>query len=313
MLKKASRAAIAVGIAGISSVAMAENCSTVRFSDIGWTGTITTTAIATEVLQSLGYKTKTQLLSLPVTYMSMANGDIDVFLGNWMPSMTSDIAPYIKAGTVEDLGPNLKGTRFTLAVSKAAYDAGITDFSDLAKHRKEFAGRIYGLEPGNDGNRLVQDMIDKNAFDLGDFQLVESSEVGMLSQVNRSIRQHQWIAFLGWDPHPMNSSLAMDYLSGGDEYFGAHYGSATVHTNVRKGYTQSCPNVGRFLKNLTFSMSMENQIMAKMFDEDKQPNVAVKEWLITNPDVLNTWLNGVKTESGGNGLMAVKAHLGLKK
>ncbi|MEL0611892.1 choline ABC transporter substrate-binding protein [Marinomonas arenicola] len=311
MLKKASKVALAVSIASISGLTMAANCSTVRFSDVGWTDITSTTAVATEILQGLGYQTKIQLLSVPVTYTSMANGDIDIFLGNWMPSMKADVAPYLKAGTVQDLGPNLKGAKYTLAVSKEAYDAGVTDFSDLAKHRKEFAGRIYGIEPGNDGNRLIQDMIDKNAFDLGNFQLVESSEAGMLSQVKRNIRRHKWIAFLGWAPHPMNSNFDMDYLSGGDEYFGPNYGGANVHTNIRKGYLAECPNVGKFVKNLKFTMSMENQVMGYILDDGKKPAVAAKEWLTANPDALTAWLDGVKTQSGGDGLAAVKTHLGL--
>ena len=42
---------------------------------------------------------------------------------------------------------------------------------------------IYGIEPGNDGNRHVIDMIKKNEFGLGGFKLVESSEQGMLAEV----------------------------------------------------------------------------------------------------------------------------------
>jgi glycine betaine/proline transport system substrate-binding protein len=310
-MNKLKKTAIAVSIASISGLTVAAECSTVRFSDVGWTDITATTAVVSEISKGLGYETKTQLLSVPVTYTSLANGDIDIFLGNWMPTMQADIEPYLKAGTVEDLGPNLVGAKYTLAVSKSAYDAGVTDFSDIAKFRKEFSGRIYGIEPGNDGNRIIQDMIDSNAFNLGDFQLVESSEAGMLSQVSRNARRDKWIAFLGWAPHPMNANFDMEYLSGGDDFFGPNFGGANVHTNVRKGYLQECPNVGKLLTNLTFSLPMENEIMGAILDDGKKPDLAAKEWLKANPDVLNTWLEGVTTTSGGNGLSAVKSHLGL--
>lgn len=311
MLNKTKKTAIAISMASVSGLTMAADCSTVRFSDVGWTDITATTAVTSEIVEGLGYKTKTQLLSVPVTYTSLANGDIDVFLGNWMPTMQADIEPYLKAGTVEDLGANLVGAKYTLAVSKDAFDAGVTDFSDIAKHRKEFSGRIYGIEPGNDGNRIIQDMIDTNAFDLGNFQLVESSEAGMLSQVSRNTRRNKWIAFLGWAPHPMNANFKMEYLSGGDDYFGPNYGGADVHTNVRKGYIQQCPNVGKLITNLKFSLPMENQIMGAILDDGKKPNIAAKEWLKANPDVLDNWLKGVTTASGDNGLNAVKSHLGL--
>ncbi|WP_369919494.1 choline ABC transporter substrate-binding protein [Marinomonas polaris] len=311
MLNKAKKTAIAFSMASVSGLTMAADCSMVRFSDVGWTDITATTAVTSEIVEGLGYETKTQLLSVPVTYTSLANGDIDVFLGNWMPTMQADIDPYLKAGTVEDLGANLVGAKYTLAVSKDAFDAGVTDFSDIAKHRKEFAGRIYGIEPGNDGNRIIQDMIDSNAFDLGNFQLVESSEAGMLSQVSRNTRRNKWIAFLGWAPHPMNANFKMEYLSGGDDYFGPNYGGADVHTNVRKDYIQQCPNVGKLITNLKFSLPMENQIMGAILDEGKKPNIAAKEWLKANPEVLDAWLKGVTTKSGDNGLSAVKSHLGL--
>jgi glycine betaine/proline transport system substrate-binding protein len=56
---------------------------------------------------------------------------------------------------------------------------------------------------------------------------------------------------------------------------------------------------------------MENQIMGAILDEGKKPNIAAKEWLKANPEVLDAWLKGVTTKSGDNGLSAVKSHLGL--
>lgn len=311
MLSKVSKSLLVASAASISTLGLAAECSTVKFSDVGWTDITATTAVASEVLQGLGYKTKTQLLSVPVTYTSLANGDIDVFLGNWMPTMEADIAPYTKAGTVESLKANLVGAKYTLAVSKNAYDAGVKTFADLAKFKKKFSGRIYGIEPGNDGNRIIQSMISSNAFGLGDFQIVESSEAGMLSQVSRNTRRDRWIAFLGWAPHPMNSNFEIEYLAGGDDYFGPNYGGADVYTNVRKSYTKECPNVGQFLTNLEFSLEMENEIMGAILNDGKKPSSAAREWLAAHPETITPWLQGVSTKSGGNAEAAVKKHLGL--
>ena len=206
--------AVAMGLS--ASLAFAGQCDTVRFSDVGWTDITATTAVTSEVVEALGYKSTTQLLSVPVTYTSLANADIDVFLGNWMPTMEADIAKYREAGTVETVRANLEGAKYTLAVPKYVYDAGVKNFADIAKFRDKFKGRLYGIEPGNDGNRLMQDMIDKDAFGLKGFNLVESSEAGMISQVTRSAKRKQWVAFLGWAPHPMNANIEMEYLDGGD-------------------------------------------------------------------------------------------------
>ncbi len=224
---------LALALSSVAFNSYANQCDTVRFADVGWTDITATTAVTSELLKGMGYNTKTDLLSVPVTYSSMANGDIDVFLGNWMPIMEGDIAKYREAKTVETVKANLEGAKYTLAVPKYVYDAGVKSFADLAKHADKFKGRIYGIEPGNDGNRLIQSMIDTNAFGLKDFSLVESSEAGMVSQVSRSVRRDQWIVYLGWAPHPMNSNVEMEYLAGGDDFFGPNYGGANVYTNVR--------------------------------------------------------------------------------
>ena len=76
----------------------------------------------------------------------------------------------------------------------------------------------------------------------------------------------------------------MTYLTGGDEYFGPNLGGATVYTNVRKGYVEECPNVGKFLQNLVFSLDMENEIMGAILDDGEDPADAAAAWLTANPD-----------------------------
>jgi len=287
-----------------------ESCATVRFSDVGWTDITVTTAITSEVLESLGYTTKTTLLSIPVTYRALAAGkDLDVFLGNWMPTTENDIKPFRDAGTVETFRANLHGAKYTLAVPDYVYDAGLHDFADIAKFKDKLNGQIYGIEPGNDGNRLIQSMIDKDAFGLKDFKVVESSEAAMLSQLKRATRKNEWMVFLGWEPHPMNTRNKMKYLSGGDEYFGPNFGQATVYTNVRKDYLTQCSNVGKLLQNMEFSLAMENQLMDAVLNQNQKPREAAKAWLKANPQVLESWLVGVSSRDGRDGVKVASDRL----
>ncbi len=298
----------ALALCAAASTAMAD-CGKVTFSDVGWTDITATTAATTVVLQALGYDTDIKVLSVPVTYTSMAQGDIDVFLGNWMPTMEADIAPYREAGTVVTLRENLEGAKYTLAVNKVAMEMGIKDFADIAAHEDALKGKIYGIEPGNDGNRLIQSMIDDNAFGLGGMEVAESSEQGMLAQVARASKKGDPIVFLGWEPHPMNANFEMGYLTGGDDFFGPDFGGATVYTNTRANYAQECPNVGALLGNLKFSLAMENQIMAAILDDGEDADDAASAWLKANPDAYMAWLNGVTTKDGGDAVAALKAAL----
>jgi glycine betaine/proline transport system substrate-binding protein len=288
-----------------------DTCGTVHFADVGWSDIAATTGTASVVLKALGYETDVKVLSVPVTYQSLKNKDIDVFLGNWMPTMEADLAPYREEKSVDVLGVNLEGAKYTLATNEAGAKLGIKDFADIAKHKDALENKIYGIEPGNDGNRLILGMIDGDKFGLKGVELVESSEQGMLSQVAKLDKSGQPIVFLGWEPHPMNANFKLTYLTGGDEVFGPNLGGATIYTNTRAGYVAECPNVGAFLKNLKFSLAMENEIMGKILNDGMEPEAAGTEWLKANPTAFEPWLAGVTTRDGGDATAAVKSALGL--
>jgi glycine betaine/proline transport system substrate-binding protein len=288
---------------------LAAGCDKVTFSDVGWTDITATTAVASVVLTALGYETETKILSVPVTYASMAGGDVDVFLGNWMPTMEADIAPYREAGTVDTVRVNLTGAKYTLATNAAGAALGVTSFAGIAGAKDALEGKIYGIEPGNDGNRLILDMIAADAFGLKGWDVVESSEQGMLAQVARADARGEPVVFLGWEPHPMNANFQMTYLEGGDDWFGPNLGGAEVLTNTRAGYVAECPNTGKFLQNLEFTLALENEIMGAILNDGKDGAVAAKEWLAKNPGVLAGWLDGVTTKDGGDAVAAVTAAL----
>ena len=80
ILAFASAAMIAVSLG--TAAQAASSCQSVRFADVGWTDITATTAATSVVLKSIGYKPSAKVLSVPVTYKSLENKDIDIFLGN---------------------------------------------------------------------------------------------------------------------------------------------------------------------------------------------------------------------------------------
>jgi glycine betaine/proline transport system substrate-binding protein len=300
--------ATAAPVPAQASAAAAEpaSCRTVRFSDVGWTDITATTALTSRLLQALGYQTITQILSIPVTYASIKNRQIDIYLGDWEPSIAEDRRPYLADGSVQVVRANLLGAKYTLAVPSYVAAAGIKTFADLHAHADRFKRRVFGIEPGNDGNRIISTLIAQNRFGLGDWTLVESSEQGMLSEVDRAIRRSDWIVFLAWSPHPMNLKYHIDYLAGGDNTFGT---GATIYTDVRTGYLTECPNVGALLRNLEFSPEIESQLMELILDGHLDGAKAASRFLAGHPALLDRWLAGVTTIDGKPGAEAVRRSL----
>jgi len=274
-------------------------CATVRLADIGWTDVTATTALLAVVLRQLGYRPEISVLSVPVTFAAMKHGDIDVFLGNWMPAQASDRRPLIDEGSIEVVGANLTGAKYTLAVPAYAWQEGLRSFADIARFGPALKYAIYGIEPGNNGNRLILKLLNLNAFGLAEFRLIESSEQAMLAEVERAYRAHAPIVFLGWNPHPMNLRFDLRYLSGGDAVFGPNFGGATVYTLTRAGFSRSCPNLARLLRNLEFTPTGESEVMAAMLDRREPPEAAAAEWLLSHPRARAAWLAGVRPRDAG--------------
>jgi glycine betaine/proline transport system substrate-binding protein len=275
------------------------SCQNVRLSDIGWTDVTAMTALTAALLEQQGYKPSITVLSVPVTYASMKHRDIDVFMGNWMPSQEGDRKTYLDDGSIEVLGPNLTGAKYTLAVPAYTYEAGLRDFADIGKFAAALGHTIYGIEPGNDGNRHVLEMIHGNLFGVGNFKLLESSEQGMLAEVERAVHAQRPIVFLGWAPHPMNLRFDMRYLNGGDAVFGPNFGGAIIYTNIRAGYAAQCPNVVKLLRNLKFNLDLESQLMSAILDQHRDPREAALSWLGAHAEVRAQWLQGVASFGGG--------------
>lgn len=294
-----------------AQTAMADDasCKTVRFADVGWSDIAATTGMASVVLEGLGYKPTVTIASIPIAFAGMKKKQIDVFLGYWNPSMTPQIEPFVKAGDIKVLDtPNLVGAKYTLAVPTYLFDKGLKTFADIAKFEKDLGGKIYGIEPGNDGNALIAGMIKDNKFGLKNFKMVESSEAGMLIEAQRAIKDQKAIVFLGWEPHPMNVQMKMSYLSGGDDIFGPNLGEAKVYTAIPPSYEKKCPNVYKLLTNLQYTTDIENQVMGPILKKVK-PNTAAKDFLKKNPGTVDKWLAGVTTLDGKPGVDAVKTAL----
>jgi glycine betaine/proline transport system substrate-binding protein len=285
------------------------SCTQVRMADPGWTDIDATNAMSGIVLKALGYRQSVANLSVPITYEGLKKGQVDVFLGNWMPAQGPLVKPFVDSHAIDVLHANLTNAKFTLAVPDYVAAAGVHSFADLAKYGDKFDDKIYGIEPGAPANQNISKMIGDKAFGLGNWTLVASSETAMLTQVERAVRDKRWIVFLAWEPHLMNTKFHLTYLSGGDAYFGPNYGGATVNTVTRTGFANQCANLGKLFKQMTFNVDLENHVIANVLQDKVNINTAARDALKAHPDLIGAWLDGVTTVNGANGADAVNRAL----
>ncbi|MAD45437.1 MAG: glycine/betaine ABC transporter substrate-binding protein [Oceanospirillaceae bacterium] len=276
-----------------------EACHTVNIGVVDWTDLHVANGIAEQLLIRLGYEVNlNEQPSMPEIFARMGDAQVDVFLGYWTPAMSSTARPYFANDTVVLLTDNLQNARWTLAVPTYLYDEGLQNFADIVRFGPQLENRIYGLEKGSSGNAAILDMINKNAFGLKDFKLIETSERLMLAQLRGRSRRKEAVVILGWLPHPMNQNYDIRYLAGGDDYFGPDYGHATVNTTARREFVDQCPNLKRFFTNLTFTAPMEESIMDHTTNGFVPVDRAVRMWMHDNPQQVKDWLQGITDING---------------
>lgn len=144
----AAAACVAATALQPAHAADAQTCRDVKMAAPGWTDIDATNAMAGVVLKALGYRQDVANLSVPITYQGLKKGQVDVFLGNWMPAQAPLVKPFVDEKAIDVLHANLSGAKFTLAVPDYVAAAGVHTFADLAAHADQFGGKIYGIEPG---------------------------------------------------------------------------------------------------------------------------------------------------------------------
>jgi glycine betaine/proline transport system substrate-binding protein len=293
--------------AAAAQAAEPDSCKAPHLADVGWTDNTAQNGLFNTVLKGLGYEAKIDVLTLPVILESLKNNQLDFFLDNWMPSNATNLKPYVDAKQIESLKPDLKGAGYGPVVPDYVAAAGVKDIKDLGPNGDKFDHKFYGIEAGNDGNKIVQAKIDDPSNGLKDWQLVESSEQGMLVQAQKLMAKKEFVVFLGWAPHPVMGKMPLVYLTGFEK---DGFGDAQVNPLTRVGYSAECPNMGKLLSNLEFTLAMESSVMEDI-GNNVDGDTAGAKWLKANPDVLAKWLDGVTTADGQDGLAAVKKSLGL--
>ncbi|WIX32158.1 ABC transporter substrate-binding protein [Salinicola sp. JS01] len=281
------------------------------FGAPAWPGISVKTEIASQLLSTLGYHPKTEEIGLQVIYQGLDSGDVDVFLGAWLPAQQPMLAPLEEKGSVRRLTTNVTGAQMTLAVPEYVYDSGITSFADLDAHRDEFGGEIYGFGAGSAASEILNKAIDADTWGLGDWTLVDTSTVGMLSAVKSHIDNHEPIVWVGWKPHWMNLEFPMHYLSDSKNLFGKGNGASDVRTLIASTYAESHPNLVTFFDQFSFSSAEQSWMIQQYGQVGESQQAVAKAWITAHPEEVQAMLKGVETTTGEPAWPAVKAAFSL--
>ncbi len=281
----------------------AEDDETIDFGYVQWPGVTVKTHVAKKVLDYLGYETAMTSGSQAIVFKGMDTGDLDIFLGNWMPTMKIHFDKYEEKGTIKNVRVNLWDVVYKTAVPEYVYQEGVHSFEDLNDYADKFDQTIYGIEPGNEGNLIIKNAIEDGVYNLDEWQLKASSTAGMLTSVKRAVSDEKWIAFNAWKPHYMNVMFDIKYL---DDPEGIWSSGERVLTVVRTGFEEENPNVYKFLTEFKVTAPMQNKWIDMYKRQEMDPEVVAEKWISNNLDVVNQWVYGVDSTDGRMGRKVIK-------
>ena len=280
---------------------------TVNFGTVDWPEAVAKTNVASTIVDALGYQTEVQELGVPTVFQGLDTGDLDVFVEAWFPTMQTN---FDEVQDVESVTTNLEEATFSVAVNREACEAGVTSHEDLAEFADRFeeggTPTIYGLEPGNDGNQVVLDMIENDQYNLGDWELIESSTNGMLSEVDRRLGDGEWVAWTGWEPHWMNNRYDMCLLEDPEEAWG---GQSHVETLVNNEFPEQFPELYTFFEQMVVTPEIQRELIDGIDNSGLSPEEFALQWLRENPEITDNWLAGIEATDGTDGAEALRSYL----
>lgn len=258
-----------------------EDKGEVKLVYVEWDCATATTHIMKTILEDLGYTVQATPVGAAAMWQSIATGNQDAMLTAWLPTTHGTYLERIE-DQVEDLGPNLLGTRIGLVVP--AY-VEINSIEELGENAELFNGRIIGIDPG--AGLMVKTEKVLEEYDLDGIELVEGSGATMTAALNAAIRREQPIVVTGWTPHWKFGRWELKYLEDPKNVYG---GAESIHTIVRKGLEEDMPEVYALLNRFAWTPEMLAEAMDMNQADGTTPEQGARKWIEKHPEQVATWL-----------------------
>ncbi|MGP9768714.1 glycine betaine ABC transporter substrate-binding protein [Halomonas sp. AOP13-D3-9] len=281
-IRLASLALLAGAGVAVSSAAQAEEeKGTVNLAYVEWSSEVASTNVVAAVLEQAGYEVDLTSLSAAAMFQALSTGDADAIVAAWLPTTHADYMERL-GDSIEDLGPNLDGTKLGLVVPEYTDVDSIADLNDNAD---SFNGEIIGIDPGAGLMSLTEEVVD--TYDL-ELALRSGSGATMTAALSSAINNEEDVVVTGWTPHWMFARFDLKYLDDPENVYG---GAEQIHTAVREGLEDDMPGAYAILDAFEWTPEQMGEVMLMNQEDGSDPYENAKQWVEDNQDVVEQWLN----------------------
>ncbi|MBK1724248.1 glycine betaine ABC transporter substrate-binding protein [Thiocystis violacea] len=279
-MKRIALLIIAMALTAVGTLALAADKGKVELAYVEWSSEVASTNVVRAVLEDMGYDVKITPVSAAAMWQAVGTGDVDGLVAAWLPTTHKQYLAKV-ADKVEDLGPNLEGTRIGLVVPSYVTIDSITE---LNANADRFDGKIIGIDPGA-GLMSKTELVVKD-YGLDDMKLVEGTGPIMTAVLGDAIKDKEWVVVTGWTPHWMFAKDDLKYL---DDPKGIYGGEEEIHTIVRKGLKEDMPEVYTVLDKFHWTPDQMAELMIWNQEKRSDPYKNARRWVEENADTVETW------------------------
>ncbi len=252
----------------------------VKLALVAWSSEVASTHVVAAVLEEQGLAVELVSTDAEGAWRRVAEGEVDAMPGAWLPTTHADYQDRFGEG-VDDLGPNLEGTRVGLVVP--GYVA-IDTIGELADQATRFDDRIVGIDPETGLMRATAEAME--AYGLDDMELVAGDAARMATALEQAIAEREPIVVTGWTPHWMFARWDLKYLADPKGVFG---GEERIHTLARPGLAEERPEAYRILDAFRWTPAEMEQVMAWNRERGADPAANARRWVHANPERVREW------------------------
>ncbi|HEC86186.1 MAG: glycine/betaine ABC transporter substrate-binding protein [Candidatus Parabeggiatoa sp. nov. 1] len=269
-----------------STLVHAQDENEIELTYVEWSSEVASANVIKVVLEELGYEVNLMPVTAVWMWQAVASGDVDGHVAAWLPT-THELYWEVMKDRVENLGPNLVGTKIGLVVPQYVT---INSIEELNANAEMFKGKIIGIDPASGLMNKTKQVMDE--YELGKFSLVKGSGTTMTAALGKAIKKNEWIVVTGWTPHWKFSRWELKYLEDTKGIYKPKDNRQEEHvaTIVRKGLKEEMPEVYRVLNNFCWTPADMAEVMVWNSKQSADPYQNAERWVNENREKVDKWL-----------------------
>lgn len=277
-----------------------------RIAYVDWSSSVASANVLCAVLaERLNQPCELIETSADQMWRMVADGEADVMLSAWLPDTHANyFAEY--GDRLEDLGPNLVGTKTGLVIPATGVgrqtgqrgvhtqpSLNIQGIDQLSEHRQALSGRIIGIDP--EAGIMASTDQALSVYELRGFRLVAGTESQMTSALGNAIARNQPLVVTGWIPHWMFGRWSLRFL---DDPKGVYGGTGRIHSMAHPSLRDELPETTAVIDRFSWDAAAMEQLLVWIHqDQGRDPYAQALRWMRANPQQVKAWLDGDRQQA----------------